>query len=152
MTFPAPLPYAPMMFPMVATETSWLDHHAELIENFTPASYGFMNLIDNFRCPVVMFPSAQPTSIKNPGGIELVNLKGDQEPGYFSNLAARISALVGRIPESGADDSINIEDIEEQIRLLEYGDEVIWYVAGESSKKVYIASQNILKTSYARHF
>ena len=30
-------------------------------------------------------------------------------------------------------DSTNIEDIKEQIRLLEYGDKVIWYVAEESS-------------------
>ena len=36
--------------------------------------------------------------------------------------------------------------------MLEYGDKVIWYVAEETSKKVYIAFQIILKTSYARHF
>ena len=123
------------MFPMVATETSWLDHHVELIENLTPASYGFMSLFDNFRCPLVMFPSAPPST--NPEGFELEAPKGSGSQDYLSGLAARISAMVGREPEPDPDHSVDeIEDIEELIRLLELGEDVTWYVAGEASKKV----------------
>mmetsp|Transcript_15510 Transcript_15510/g.33104 ORF Transcript_15510/g.33104 Transcript_15510/m.33104 type:complete len:150 (-) Transcript_15510:234-683(-) len=138
MTFPAPLPFAPMMFPMVATETSWLDHHAELIENLTPASYGFMSLFDNFRCPLVMFPSSPPTSSTNSEGFELEAQKGSGRQDYLSGLTARISAMVGREPEPDIDHHPvdELEDIEELIRLLELGEDVTWYVAGEASKKV----------------
>ncbi len=145
MTFPAPLPFAPMMFPMIATETSWLDHHAELLESVTPASYGFMSLFDNFRCPIVMFPSSLPSSSTNPEGLELEARNSATTQDYLSGLATRISAVVGRVPEK--DISVDkLEDIEELIRLLELGDDVTWYVAGEASKKVQSDFQSLLKT------
>ncbi len=137
MTFPAPLPFAPMMFPMMATETTWLDHHTELLENFTPASYGFMSLFENFRCPLVMFPSAPPTSSPNLEGVELESLKSAGGQGYLSGLADRLSAVVGNVPEPVTGHSADkIEDIDELIRSLELGDDLTWYVAGEASKKV----------------
>jgi hypothetical protein len=70
----------------------------------------------------------------------------------FKNLHQRVATPVEPSVYFMLLDSINIEDIKEQIRLLEYGDKVIWYVDEESSTKVYIAFQIILKTSYARHF
>ena len=135
--FPAPLPFAPMYFPMVATDRSWIDHHAELLENMAPASSGFMSLFEDFRCPVVMFPAAPPISGVAAGDIEMASLKSDnRRQSFFSGLASRISAAMSSAQspdESSKEEEVRVED---QIKFLENGQEATWHMAGEASKKV----------------
>ena len=135
MTFPAPLPFAPIFFPVVASETSWIEHHTDLIESFTPSS-GFMSLFDDLRCPVVMFPAAPPAPNTDAGAgdIEMASLKEERRQSFFAGLASRISAAMGNV--SGPEPAIEVEPVEDQIKFLEIGQEVTWRMAGESSKKV----------------
>ncbi len=122
---------------MIATDRSWLEHHAELLDSMAPASSGFMSLFDDFRCPVMMFPAAPPPSTAGRAGdIEMDSLKNQpRRPSFFGGISNRISAAMGSV--ATADESSPETGVEDQIKFLENGQEATWHMAGETSDKVF---------------